>query len=113
LIAQLVLHFADPGLAPKGFTTLIVGMLFIGGIQLLCLAIIGSYVAHIYEESKHRPPYLVESILNDPGRVTGENDTPGRTSEERSASERTTRASGTAAGERGSPRRERERITQP
>ncbi len=32
-------------------------MLFIGGIQLLCLAIIGSYVAHIYEESKHRPPY--------------------------------------------------------
>lgn len=66
LVAQLVLHFADPGLAPKGFTTLIVGMLFIGGIQLLCLAIIGSYVAHIYEESKHRPPFLVESVLNPP-----------------------------------------------
>ena len=66
LVAQLVLHFADPSLAPKGFTTLIVGMLFIGGIQLLCLAIIGSYVAHIYEESKHRPPYLVESVLNPP-----------------------------------------------
>ncbi len=66
LVAQLVLHFADPNLAPKGFTTLIVGMLFIGGIQLLCLAIIGSYVAHIYEESKHRPPYLVESVLNAP-----------------------------------------------
>lgn len=68
LVAQLVLHFTDPGLAPKGFTTLIVGMLFIGGIQLLCLAIIGSYVAHIYEESKHRPPYLVESVLNPPTR---------------------------------------------
>jgi polyisoprenyl-phosphate glycosyltransferase len=66
LVAQLVLHFADPSLAPKGFTTLIVGMLFIGGIQLLCLAIIGSYVAHIYEESKHRPPFLVESVLNPP-----------------------------------------------
>jgi len=66
LVAQLVLHFADPNLAPKGFTTLIVGMLFIGGIQLLCLAIIGSYVAHIYEESKHRPPFLVESVLNAP-----------------------------------------------
>jgi polyisoprenyl-phosphate glycosyltransferase len=66
LVAQLVLHFTDPNLAPKGFTTLIVGMLFIGGIQLLCLAIIGSYVAHIYEESKHRPPYLVESVLNAP-----------------------------------------------
>jgi polyisoprenyl-phosphate glycosyltransferase len=72
LVAQLVLHFADPSLAPKGFTTLIVGMLFIGGIQLLCLAIIGSYVAHIYEESKHRPPFLVESVLNAPsGTPTG------------------------------------------
>ena len=66
LVAQLGLRFTDPNLAPKGFTTLIVGMLFIGGVQLLCLAIIGSYVAHIYEESKHRPPYLVESVLNAP-----------------------------------------------
>lgn len=66
LVAQLVLRVADPSLAPKGFTTLIVGMLFIGGVQLLCLAIIGSYVAHIYEESKHRPPFLVESVLNVP-----------------------------------------------
>ncbi len=73
LVAQLTLHFADPSLAPKGFTTLIVGMLFIGGIQLLCLAIIGSYMAHIYEESKHRPPYLVESILNDPTEAPREN----------------------------------------
>jgi dolichol-phosphate mannosyltransferase len=73
LVAQLILHFADPSLAPKGFTTLIVGMLFIGGIQLLCLAIIGSYVAHIYEESKHRPPYLVESVLNDPTTAPTEN----------------------------------------
>jgi len=69
LVVQLVLRLVDPGLAPKGFTTLIVGMLFIGGIQLLCLAIIGSYVAHIYEESKHRPPYLVESILNAPSKT--------------------------------------------
>jgi dolichol-phosphate mannosyltransferase len=66
LVTQLLLRVADPGLAPKGFTTLIVGMLFIGGIQLLCVAIIGSYVAHIYEESKHRPPFLVESVLNAP-----------------------------------------------
>ncbi len=109
LIAQLVLHFADPGLAPKGFTTLIVGMLFIGGIQLLCLAIIGSYVAHIYEESKHRPPYLVESILNDPSQPPHEGSVPGRPSRE-SASDRSTRENG-AAGERGSPRRAR--ITQP
>jgi glycosyltransferase involved in cell wall biosynthesis len=73
LVVQLALRIADPTLAPKGFTTLIVGMLFIGGVQLLCLAIIGSYVAHIYEESKHRPPFLVESILNAPTALSVEN----------------------------------------
>jgi polyisoprenyl-phosphate glycosyltransferase len=73
LVMQLILRVADPSLAPKGFTTLIVGMLFIGGVQLLCLAIIGSYVAHIYEESKHRPPFLVESILNAPAVTPPEN----------------------------------------
>jgi hypothetical protein len=41
-------------------------ILFVGGIQLLCLAIIGSYLAHIYDEVKRRPPYIVESVLNDP-----------------------------------------------
>ena len=66
LVTELVLRFADPSLAPKGFTTLIAGMLFIGGVQLLCLAIIGSYVAHMYEESKRRPAYLVESTINAP-----------------------------------------------
>jgi polyisoprenyl-phosphate glycosyltransferase len=78
LATQLVLRLADPGLAPKGFTSLISVILFIGGVQLLCLAIIGSYVAHIYEESKRRPQYLVESILNAPthchSRASGDRD---------------------------------------
>jgi polyisoprenyl-phosphate glycosyltransferase len=38
---------------------------------LLCLSIIGAYLAHIYDEVKRRPPFLVESILNDP-RTTNE-----------------------------------------
>jgi len=66
LVVELVLKLLDPGLAPKGFATLIIGMLFIGGVQLLCTAIIGSYVAHIYEESKRRPSFIVESVLNAP-----------------------------------------------
>ena len=45
---------------------LFVFFLFLGGIQLLCLSIIGSYLAHIYDEVKRRPPYIVESILNPP-----------------------------------------------
>jgi dolichol-phosphate mannosyltransferase len=66
LLVQLGLRIADPAAAPRGLTTLIVLILFLGGIQLLCLAIIGSYLGHMYEEVKHRPPFVVASILNRP-----------------------------------------------
>jgi dolichol-phosphate mannosyltransferase len=66
LLVEVVLRLADPSIAPKGFTTVIVVVLFIGGIQLLCLAIIGSYISHMYEEIKRRPPFIVDSILNKP-----------------------------------------------
>jgi len=65
-IAQVILRVVQPQSVPSGFTTLIVLMLFLGGIQLLCLSIIGSYLEHIYDEVKRRPPYLVKSILNAP-----------------------------------------------
>ena len=64
--AQIILRLVNPQSVPSGFTTLIVLMLFLGGVQLLCLSIIGSYLEHIYDEVKRRPPYLVESILNRP-----------------------------------------------
>ena len=65
-VAQVILRIVQPQSVPSGFTTLIVLMLFLGGIQLLCLSIIGSYLEHIYDEVKRRPPYLVKSILNAP-----------------------------------------------
>ena len=66
LLVQLGLRVAAPGSAPRGLTTLIVLILFLGGIQLLCLAIIGSYLGHMYEEVKGRPSFVVESIINPP-----------------------------------------------
>jgi glycosyltransferase involved in cell wall biosynthesis len=66
LVVQLALRVFDPHAAPKGLTTVISVVLFIGGIQLLCLAVIGTYLAHMYEEVKGRPPFVVESVLNPP-----------------------------------------------
>lgn len=63
---QLFLRLVYPALAPRGFTTLILLVLFMGGVQMLCLSIIGSYLLHIYDEVKRRPPYIVESIWNHP-----------------------------------------------
>jgi dolichol-phosphate mannosyltransferase len=66
IMFQIVLRLVFPHSVPSGFTTLIILILFLGGVQLICLSIIGSYLAHIYDEVKRRPPYIVESILNKP-----------------------------------------------
>jgi dolichol-phosphate mannosyltransferase len=95
-IAQILLRIFDPSSVSRGITTVIVLVLFIGGIQLLCLSIIGSYIAHIYEEVKRRPPYVVESVLNPPGST---NTTSDGTQEPSSASEAEAEAdSATARG---------------
>ena len=55
-----------------GFTTLAVAVLFMGGIQLLCLGIIGEYIARAYKETKRRPIYIVEEIQQSPQRLDDE-----------------------------------------
>ena len=47
------------GQALEGFTTVILLQLFIGSILMICLGIIGYYIAKIYEEIKDRPRYIV------------------------------------------------------
>ncbi len=42
----------------QGFTTLVCIILFLGGIQLVCLGIMGEYLGRIFNETKNRPPYL-------------------------------------------------------
>ena len=73
-IVQIVLRLIDPNLAPRGITTLLLVVLFLGGIQLICLSIVGSYLAHIYDEVKRRPAYIVESVLNRPQPRAGDDD---------------------------------------
>ena len=48
----------------EGFTTLDVAMFCLGGVQLLCLGIIGQYLAAMYRELKRRPVYVVERVLS-------------------------------------------------
>lgn len=46
-----------------GWTALIIAILFLGGIQLISLGIIGEYVGRLYGEAKRRPLYLVRETL--------------------------------------------------
>jgi hypothetical protein len=47
----------------KGSVTILVAIVFFGGINLLALSIIGRYIQVIVEETKKRPQYIVEKIL--------------------------------------------------
>ncbi len=59
---------------PQGFPTLVMLMLFLGGIQLLSLGVIGEYIGRIYDEVKHRPTYVIRRIYeNNPVNNTSNN----------------------------------------
>ena len=47
------------GHEPQGFPTLVTVVLFLGGIQLISLGVIGEYIGRIYDEVKRRPTYIV------------------------------------------------------
>jgi polyisoprenyl-phosphate glycosyltransferase len=57
LYAKLVLHRT-----PVGFTSLMLFMAFLTGVQLFFLGIIGEYVGRIYQETKRRPLYVLGSV---------------------------------------------------
>lgn len=49
----------------SGWTSLMCSIWMIGGIQLLSLGVIGEYIGKIYSESKARPRYIIERVLNE------------------------------------------------
>ena len=53
------------GSAQAGWTSLMASIWMIGGIQLLSLGVIGEYVGKVYNETKARPRFIIERVLND------------------------------------------------
>jgi Glycosyltransferases involved in cell wall biogenesis len=61
-IYSLVSYFT--GNVTSGWTSLILSIWFIGGVQLLSIGLVGEYIGKIYTEVKGRPRYNIETILN-------------------------------------------------
>ena len=49
----------------SGWTSLIFSIWMLGGLQLLALGVIGEYIGKIYSETKHRPRFIIEQVLDD------------------------------------------------
>ena len=62
-INYFVWYFVAPERFPRGFASLIVSIWFFGGVQLLCLGIVGEYVIRTHDEGKGRPSALVREVV--------------------------------------------------
>ena len=54
----------NPETTVPGWTTVVVAIFFLGGIQLIVLGMIGEYIGRIYTEAQNRPPYIVRQKIN-------------------------------------------------
>src|SRR5690606_19812324 len=59
-VVYIFIQIVQRGISVPGYFTLISAVLIIGGIQLICLGIIGEYIGRIYFETKKRPHYIVK-----------------------------------------------------
>lgn len=65
VIDKLFFHESVPG-----WPTVVAGMMFFAGVQLLFIGVLGEYLARVYEEVKARPPYLVAEVVKPKTKVS-------------------------------------------
>lgn len=51
------------GITVEGWATIMVALLFVGGVQLICIGIMGEYIGRIYMATKARPLYIVDEVF--------------------------------------------------
>jgi len=61
LWALYIRFFTDQAI--QGWTSTIIIVLFLGGVQLFCIGVLGEYVGRIFEQVKNRPLYIIEEIV--------------------------------------------------
>ncbi len=65
MIAQVILKVLRPEWAPPGLTSVLLAVMFFGSLSIFSIAVLGEYLAKVFEEVKHRPLYIRRSIIRD------------------------------------------------
>lgn len=63
LTAYALISWIANGATPQGWTSLMVVVVFMGGVQLLMLGIIGEYIGRLFEQSRGRPAFMIDRIV--------------------------------------------------
>ena len=61
LLYALISHLC--GVTVAGWTAIVASIWLLGGLQMLCLGVVGGYIGKIYSEVKRRPRFLIETHL--------------------------------------------------
>ncbi|MDB5175745.1 MAG: dolichol-phosphate mannosyltransferase [Candidatus Saccharibacteria bacterium] len=64
IVYAVLRKIIDPAVTVPGWTFIVISILFIGGIQLIMLGIIGEYIGRIYSEAQNRPLYMISSVFS-------------------------------------------------
>jgi dolichol-phosphate mannosyltransferase len=58
-----MIMFAQEKTVP-GWASIIIAVMFLGGIQLIMIGLIGEYIASLFSETKKRPPFIINQKIN-------------------------------------------------
>ena len=70
VVGAIVIKLAT-SYAPQGWTSLMIVVTFLGGVQLIFIGVLGEYICRIYEEVKNRPLYLIREKIGFETKVSG------------------------------------------
>jgi len=64
LLAVGVIKLVDPSQLVPGWAFIVMSIFFMGGVQLIVMGVLGSYIGRTYSEVQRRPLYIIESVTN-------------------------------------------------
>jgi len=62
IIYALIVKIFYPSITVEGWTFIVISILFVGGVQLIMLGVLGSYIGRIYTEAQARPLYMIDKV---------------------------------------------------